>query len=422
MKNVSRWRATSALLVAGLLLLPACKRRDDAHAGHGASLPAGSVPLTAATLNGEHAAHGGDASMPSGYAPVMIDPSRAEALGIRTVEVAMRDFERTIRTVGVVTLDETRTAHVHAKVRGWIDTINANFVGRKVTAGEPLCSIYSQEVYAAEFEFLSVLDRVKGASAAKDGQPPAMAAGRSTQGEFAEAEQRAQEQLLAAARRRLSLWDVPNVEVDRLERTREAKRTFPLLAPRAGVVVDKQALEGMFVDPSVELYTLSDLSRLWVLADVYEADVPYVRLGTSAHLGVEGTVSPLEAKVTFLAPTVDEATRTLKMRFDLANKDGKLRPGAFVNVTMDVGITHGLAVPESAVIRTGARSIVFVAHGEHGEHLAPREIKIASLVSDFYPVESGLTAGERVATGAQFLLDSESRLRATSGGGGGHVH
>ena len=408
MKSVGRSRATSAILIAGLLLAPACKKSDP-HAGHGETMPVGSAPLTAATLHGgEHAAHGGDASVPAGYAPVTIDPSRAEALGIHTVEVGERDFQRTVRTVGLVALDETRTVHVHAKVRGWIDTINVDFVGKKVTTGDTLCTIYSQEVYAAQIEFLSVLDRVKG-------RPPA-------RGEFAEAEQTAEDQLLAAARRRLSLWDVPKSEIDRLERTREAKRTFPLLAPRPGVVIEKQTLDGMFVDPSVELYTLSDLSRLWVLVDVYEADVPYVRLGATARLAVEGVEAPLEAKVIFLAPTVDEATRTLKIRFELANKEQKLRPGAFVDVTMDVGISHGLAVPESAVIRTGPRSIVFVAHGEHGEHLQPREIKIGSLVSEFYPVESGLVAGDHVATGAQFLLDSESRLRATSGGGGGHVH
>lgn len=415
MTTVRRWGATTALLLGGLLLAASCKRNDESHAGHGAGMPVGSAPLTAATLANEHAAHGGDASTPAGYAPVTIDPARAAALGLSTVEVIERDFQRTVRTVGVVALDERRTTHVHAKVRGWIETLDVNFVGRKVTTGEQLCSIYSQEVFAAEIEFLSVLDRVRSRSAAKDSASP-----RPPPGEFAEAEQRAQEQLLAAARRRLSLWDVPIAEIDRLEATREAKRTFPLLAPRPGVVVDKQALEGMYVDPSVELYTLSDLSRLWVLADVYEADVPYVRVGTTARLTVEGVQAAHEAKVTFLAPTVDEATRTLKVRFELDNKEKKLRPGAFVNVSMDLGISHGLAVPESAVIRTGPRSIVFVAHGEPAEHLEPREVKIGPSVAEFYPVESGLRVGERVATGAQFLLDSESRLRATSGGGGAH--
>ncbi len=414
MTHSKRIRAEALLFVASILIA-GCRggsTEHGDHAGHGAT-PAGSAPLTAATIG--HEAHRGDASAPAGYAPVMLNEAQATALGVRTVEVGEREFVRKVRTVGVVALDETRTAHVHAKVRGWIDTINVNFVGRRVVPGETLCTIYSQDVYAAEIEFLTVLDRVRERPAAS--------------GEFAQAEQRATEQLLAAARRRLSLWDVPKAEIDRLESTREAKRTFPLLSPRAGEVVSKQALDGMFVDPSVELYTLSDLSRVWVLADIYEADVPYVHLGQTGHLDVEGTQAGIDAKVSFLAPTLDEATRTLKARFELPNADRKLRPGAFVNITMDLGMTRGLAVPESAVIRTGARSIVFVAHGEQppagdqeARHLEPREIKIGALVSDFYPVESGLAAGERVAVGAQFLLDSESRLRATSGAGGGHAH
>ena len=396
-------RLLGPVLCVVSVLAVACHGGGGDHGGHGGA-PAGSAPLTAATLG--HEGHGGDASVPAGYAPVILDSAQAAALGIRTVEVSEREFVRKLRTVGVVALDETRTAHVHAKVRGWIDGINVNFVGRKVVPGEVLCSIYSQDVYAAEIEFLSVLDRVRDRPTAS--------------GEFAQAEQRATEQLLGAARRRLSLWDVPKTEIDRLESTREARRTFPLLSPRAGEVVSKQAIDGMFVEPSVELYTLSDLSGVWVLADLYEADVPYVHVGQQAHLDIEGVESGVDAKVTFLAPTVDEATRTLKARFELPNRERKLRPGAFVTITMDLGMTHGLAVPESAVIRTGARSIVFVAHGE--EHLEPREVRIGPLVSDFYPVVSGLASGEHVAVGAQFLLDSESRLRATSGGGGGHVH
>ena len=403
-------RTLTAAVALALSMAMGCRgERSSAttgeHAGHGGP-PAASAPLVAsATIHAGHA-EASDSGIPSGYAPVTLDPARASALGIKTVEVVQRDFARTVRTVGAVTLDETRTAHVHSKVRGWIDTVHVNFVGRKVKAGEALCSIYSQDVYSAELEFLSVLDRTQNRSAPT--------------GEFAQQEQRAQQQLLDAARRRLSLWDVPRSEIERLESSREAKKTFPLLAPRGGTVVDKQALDGMFVDPSVELYTLSDLGRVWALADLYEADVASVHVGDVARLTVEGVDAPIEAKVTFLSPTVDEATRTLKVRFELVNTDGKLRPGAFVTVAMDLGSSRALAVPENAVIRTGTRAIVFVAHGENAEHLQPREIKIGPVIGDFYRVDGGLEAGERVATGAQFLLDSESRLRA-SGGGGGHV-
>jgi membrane fusion protein, copper/silver efflux system len=390
------------------LLMAACGQKPS-HDGHAA--PPASVPLTAAQVG--HEGHGtADAASPAGYAPVILDATQAAAIGLRVVPVEERHFQRTVRTIGVVTLDETRTSHVHAKVRGWIDGIHVDFVGKKVSAGQPLASIYSQDVHAAEIEFLTVLDRVRGRSTA-----PA--------GEFAQAEARAQEQLLTAARRRLSLWDVPKSEIDRLERTHEAARTFPLLAPRAGVVVDKQALDGMYVDPSVELYTVSDLSKVWVLADVFEADVPFVHVGDAARLDVEGTSGSIEAKVAFLPPTIDETTRTLKVRFELKNPDGKLRPGSFVTVAIDLGLAHGLAVPESAVIRTGTRNVVFVVHGgdDDAKHLEPREVKLGPLVSGFYRVETGVTTNERVAVSAQFLLDSESRLRATGGGGGaGHGH
>ena len=331
-----------------------------------------------------------------GYAPVTIDPSRKAALQLSTAPVDDSEFTRVVRSVGVVALDETRSAHVHSKVRGWIDGIYVDFVGRKVKAGEPLCSIYSQEVYSAEVEFLSILNRASNATAS--------------------------DPLLEAARQRLSLWDVPASEVRRLETTRQPQRTFPLLAPRSGTVVSKEAVQGMFVDSALELYTLSDLSRLWVLVDVYEVDVPYVHIGAPAKITIEGSSETHDAKVVFLAPTIDEVTRTRKVRFELKNKDGKLLPGAFASAELSLSMGRGIAIPESAVIRTGARSIVFVSHGQEGEHLEPREVKLGPLVGDRYRVESGLVAGERVATGAQFLLDSESRLRATSGPVGAHAH
>ncbi len=347
---------------------------------------------------------------PPGYAPVMLTDAKLGAMSITTSEVAEQHFARTLRTTGVVTLDETRTSHVHPKVRGVIETIYVDFVGREVREGEPLCSIYSQEVFAAELEFLSILERA--------GNVPTAA------GEFAEAQKSAQSQLLAAARRRLSLWDVPASEISRLETSREARRTFPLLAARKGVVVSKQAVAGTFVDPSVELYTISDLSKVWLLTDVYESDVPFVKIGQPAKITLQGESTPLDAVVTFLPPTIDEATRTLKVRFELPNKGRRIRPGAFADVTMSLKLDHGLGIPENAVIRTGTRSIVFVVHGLHIE---PREVVLGPLIGDRYHVISGVSAGEKVATSAQFLLDSESRLQASTGaadGGArtGHVH
>ena len=349
------------------------------HAGHGAPVPAN-----------EHAGHGppGGGS-PAGYAGVMLDPARVNAMGVTTAVIGERDFSRNVRTVGIVTVDETRTAHVHARVRGWIEGFHVQFVGRKVKKGEPLVSIYSQEVYAAQMELVSLLR-----SSVKSPE------------------------LLDAARKRLALWEVPRSVIEKIEQTGEPQRTFPVLSPRAGVVVAKQAFEGLSVDSSIELYTITDLSRVWVIADIYEADVANVRVGTVATLSVEGLSQPVEAKVSFLYPTIDERTRTRKARLELANPKAALMPGAFVTVELTLALDRGLGVPESAVIRTGQRAIVFVMHGTHAQ---PREIKLGARVGNYYRVDAGLAAGEHVATGAQFLLDSESRLQAT-GGGGGHVH
>jgi Cu(I)/Ag(I) efflux system membrane fusion protein len=236
-------------------------------------------------------------------------------------------------------------------------------------------------------------------------------------GAFANQEHRARSELIDAARRRLGVWDVPKSEIARLEASREPRRTFPLLAPRSGVVVNMQVLDGTYVDPSVELYTISDLSRVWLVADIYEYDVAAIHLGQTARLEVQGIAAPIEAKVAFIPPTFDEPTRTLKVRFDLANPAGKLRPGAFVTVTMNLPLGHGLAVPENAVLRTGTRAIVFVVHENH---IMPREITLGPLVERLYRVDAGLSPGDIVATGAQFLLDSETRLRASSGSGAGH--
>jgi membrane fusion protein, copper/silver efflux system len=392
------------------------------HAQHSTS-SASAVPehaahrpeVSSAPASGDHAAHTtgpGDkpaptpamAVVPAGYTGFTLDLKRARSIGLSTATIEEQDFARSLRTVGVVTLDETRTSHVHAKVRGFIENISVDFVGKGVRQGQPLITIYSQEVYAAELEFLSVLE-----------QP---ASGAALTGEFASAERKARELLLAGARRRLSLWDVPKGEIERLEQTRVPKKTFTLASPRTGIVVAKQALLGMFIDPSVELYLISDVRKLWVLADIYGTDVPFLKLGSSASLRIEGTLPhAMPAKVAFIPPTIDEPTRTLKVRFEVENREGHVRPGAFVTVEMDVSLGRGLGIPEDAVVHAGPRAIVFVVGRERIE---PREVSLGPNLGGRYRVEKGLRAGERVATGAQFLLDSESRLRASSAPGGAH--
>lgn len=372
-------------LVVSMLLIACTKHSSPAEEQVQMTEPATKPDLHV----GHSVAAGEPAKSPDGFAPVAVDPAQASAMGLTTEPVQERDFSRNVRTVGVVTVDETRTAHVHARVRGWIEGFHVQFVGQKVKKGQALVSLYSQDVYAAQLELASLT----------------RSAIRSPE-------------LLEAARKRLTLWEVPASIILKVEESGEPQRRFPIVAPVSGVVIAKQAFEGLFIDPSLELYTVSDLSRVWVSADIYESDVADVRLGTEARLTIEGIAEPRTAKIEFLSPTIDERTRTRKARFELTNAEAVVMPGAFVTVEMAIGLGRGLAVAESAVIRTGARSIVFVLRGTYME---PREVKLGVRVGEYYRVQSGLAAGELVATGAQFLLDSESRLRATSGTGGGHV-
>ncbi|MCA2980559.1 MAG: efflux RND transporter periplasmic adaptor subunit [Myxococcaceae bacterium] len=329
-------------------------------------------------------------SSPQGYAPLKVEGGSVAGLALKVSSVEVRSLQRTIRTFGVVTFDETRTSHVHPKVRGTLESVSANFVGKTVKQGEQLAEIYSPAVYAAQLELVAILKQGRGA-----GDP-----------------------LFESARRRLQLWDVPTSQIERIVQNQKAARTFTLLAPRSGTVLARQALNGMYVAPETELVVVSDLSVVWALIDLYEGDLPLVRAGTAVKLTIEGVPKVREGQVAFLPPSIDESTRTLKARVVLANEAGNLRPGAFVQATLDVDLGSALVVPSQAVIRAGTRNLVFVVSGEHVE---PREVQLGASAGEFVQVLSGLKEGEAVATTAQFLLDSESRLRATSGPGGGHA-
>jgi membrane fusion protein, copper/silver efflux system len=361
---------------------------------------------TAPTPANPHAAHSAASRpAPSGYAAVEVDTERLKALGLATTRVEHASLVRELRSVGVLALDETRTAHVHAKVRGVIEGVQADFVGKPVKRGQSLCAIYSQPVLAAELELISLLKQRRATASTAP----------SVLGDL----EQSYDALVDASKKRLLLWDVPRGEVDRLEKTMEPSRTFTLSSPATGTIVAKQAYVGSYVEPGTELYVVSNLSKLWALVDIYEQDVPFIAIGQAARIRVSGAGEPLTGKVSFLPPTIDESTRTLKARLDVENRDGSLRPGAFLDVEMSLPIGHGLVVPESAVIRTGNRSLVYVVHGSHIE---PREIRIGPTVNRLIRVDQGLEEGELVATGAQFLIDSESRLRASSAPGGAHVH
>jgi RND family efflux transporter MFP subunit len=331
---------------------------------------------------------------PAGLAAVSVGDEGMRLAGVQTA-VASRDrLQRTVRTVGTVTADETRIRHVHTKIAGWVDKLYVDFTGQTVVKGQPLLAIYSPELLASQEEYLRA--REAAARFAQSSLPEVKKGG---------------EELVTAARRRLELWDVPSGFLTTLARTGKPQRAVPVLAIASGVVTAKGVYEGQQIDPSMELFTLTDLSRVWVEAAVYESEA------ASVHVGQEGTLTlagdptvRIEGAVTYVNPTVSSDTRTLKVRFELDNPDLKLRPGQYANVELLVEAGEGVVVPDSAIVDTGLRKIVFLRTGEG--LFVPREVEVALRTGGQAQVSKGLAEGDQVAVKANFLLDSESRLRA----------
>jgi Cu(I)/Ag(I) efflux system membrane fusion protein len=361
----------------------------------------GSCPICGMTLVSFEPGPGPGAARPTlvaGRIAVTLGPERRQFLGVRSEPLSARPLTRTIRTVGRVAVDERRLHHVHAKFEGYVEHLHVDFTGKLVRKGEPLLSIFSPELVATQQEYVL-----------------AYRAQRELAGSGIASLTAGTADLLEAARRRLLLWDIRAEDIERLERTGEVERTLDLHAEIGGYVVQKNVYHGMRVMPADTLFDIADLSRLWVLADVYESDLPSVRLGMRARLELPYLPGRVwTGTVTNVAPTVEEKTRTIKLRVEVANHDDALKPDMFADVFLQADLGRGVAVPENALIRSGDRTLVFLDRGEG--RFEPREVSIGSPVNGSFQVLSGLTAGDRVVTSANFLIDSESSLRAAIAG------
>lgn len=386
-------------LVLGVL---GCAKNNEHAGGHSAdaghSVEPAAGPAMDRDMDMGGGGHGAHAGLP-GYAPVTVDRGRQQLLGIQTTTISTQKLAKTIRTVGLVQTDETRTAHVHVKFEGFIEEMYVNYTGKTVKKGQPLFKIFSRDLLAAEQEYLS--------SRAALGRMPGNA--------FIEPARAATKDLVAASRRRLELFDVPPSVLSQIERTGEAQRAITILSPQNGVVVEKQALQGLAVTPMMHLFVVADLSRVWVVADVFERDLAQVKIGQQAKMSIDAFPGrAFTGLVTFISPTLDEITRTAKVRFEFPNADALLKPHMYATVELRVDLGEGLIVPSDAVVDTGERKIVFVAHD--GGHFEPRALKLGIALDGAYQVLEGLSAGDNIASQGQFLLDSESRIRgATSG-------
>jgi Cu(I)/Ag(I) efflux system membrane fusion protein len=336
----------------------------------------------------EEDSHRGDRAV------LTLTPERLQLLGVRSDEVREVKIEREIRTVGRVAMDERRVHHVHTKFEGYVERLDVDFTGKYVRPGDHLLAIFSPELVATQEEYLLAYRAQKEMGRSSI---PSVASGSMD--------------LLDAARRRLLLWDIAPEDIAELERTGEVKRTVDLHAEMGGYVVQKNVFHGMRVTPADTLFDIADLSHLWVLADVYESELPSIRLGMVGEARV--TYLPGEVwkgPITWIAPTVEETTRTVKVRFEVDNSGEHLKPDMFVDVFLRAGDGVALALPQSAVIDAGDRKIVFLDRGEG--RFEPREVTLGVKAGDVYPVITGLARGDRVVTSANFLIDSESSLKA----------
>lgn len=350
---------------------------------------------------------GGESGVP-GMAPITISPQGLQVAGVITAPAVREPFKSDIRTVGRVLADETRIQRVQTRVSGWVEKLYINFTGQVVGKGDPILSIYSPELLSSQEEFLQAISATDRLAASPDPETRKFGA-----------------ELRESARRRLKLFDVPESFIRRLEKMKKVQRDITLNAPASGFVTGKDVFEGQKVEPGMELFTISDLSRIWVEADFYEYEAANLKVGQEATLS--SSYDPnlrLKGAVSYIYPYLDPESRTIKARLEFANEQFLLKPGMFVDVTLEIDLGETVVIPDSAIIDSGVRKVVFVALGEG--RFEPREVRTGPKSAGRVQVLSGVREGEKVAVKANFLLDSESRLQGIiqgmGQGSGGHQH
>jgi multidrug efflux pump subunit AcrA (membrane-fusion protein) len=311
---------------------------------------------------------------------VPLDRAAAARLGITFARAAERPVRSSVRAVGILKYAEPNLVYVNARVGGWVERLYADYVGKHVEQGEPLLALYSPDLVSAQEEYL-LARRLRD------------------------------ETLAASARRRLTLWNIPEDQIDSLESRGTVQRTLLLRAPRGGEIIEKGVLEGQAVQAGMNLFLIADRGVLWVDLAIFEQDAAAVRVGTSASVRVDALPGrTFRGQVTFIYPQLDEKTRTLTARLEVANPGRELRPGMYGAAELATGGRRAVSVPLTAVLPTGTRDIVFVNRGD-GRFL-PREVRVGQRGDSLIEIVEGLKAGEEVVASATFLLDSESNLAA----------
>jgi RND family efflux transporter MFP subunit len=348
----------------------------------------------------------GTATGVEGYATVRLSDDAVRLAGVQTAPAVRERIARTVRTVGLVAPDERRVHRVHTKIAGWVEKLFVNFTGQAVREGQPVLSVYSQELLSSQEEYLRALE----------------AASRTARSDTTVFRFPADD-LLEAARRRLELFDVPEAFIEELETSGKPQKAVTLLAPASGFVTTKEVFAGQQIEPGMELYAITDLSIVWIEAQVYEYEAPFVHVGQEALLTLPFDPRVrLTGRVSYVYPYLDIESRTLRVRFEFPNPDETLKLGMYANVDLEIDAGEGILIPDSGVMDTGLRQIVFVE--KSAGVFEPRAVELGIRSSGQAQILSGVTEGEMVVMRANFLLDSESRFRAgiSKAAGGGHEH
>lgn len=385
---------TAAVLLAGavafLWLNPRAKTGWEMTASRGAAAVASGSPAQAGAPSSEAGAE-------PKLTPVTLTPERMQSIGVKMGTVEYRQVEDEIRTTGNVEVDETRLADVQVRFAGWIQKVYADATFQQVRKGQPLLTIYSPDLVTTENEYLLAKNN---RDLLARSSVPGVASGAAT--------------LLSSAAERLKQWEIPEREIRELETTGNIKRELEIDSPASGFITERNALPNMYVQPGTKLYSVADLSTVWVYAQVFQNDIGRVRVGEPVAITVDSYPNRIfPGHVSFIWPQLDQTTRTAKVRLAIPNPDLKLSLGMFVNVRLSLPLGPQLVIPASGVFQTGTRQVAFVDRG--AGYFEPREIEVGARAGDNFVVLKGLKNGEHVVTSANFLIDSESQLQAALG-------
>jgi Cu(I)/Ag(I) efflux system membrane fusion protein len=342
---------------------------------------------------------------------IEIPTDKQQMIGVKTSEVTIRPLKKTLRTIGRIEFDERKLTTVNVKVEGWVEKLYADYTGKYVKKGEPLAEIYSPELMSTQLEYVNLLDWKKDKAHRFQRNIEFEWGDRyGTTGKMITFDIEA---MIQVAKQKLALWEIPEAEVKALEEGKGPLKTMTVRAPSSGYVFQKPAFKGTRVAPGDKIFDVVDLSSVWVIADIYEYEIPFVKIGQKARITLSYFPGKdFVSKVDFIYPSLSGQTRTAKARFVLPNPGLFLKPQMFANVEMELDLGERLSIPATAVLDTGTRQVVYVDVGDG--FFAPRQVRLGDRADDMVEVTSGLKAGEKVASTAVFLIDSEAKLKGVS--------